>query len=195
MLCMNIVAVYMHPSWDSFNGAVFQAVQEKALYQQWTTFAPAVEKMNPLLTIEEYKQSIDGRYPPELEEAQDQLREADHVLFFFPVWWGGFPAAGKGFIDRVFAYGKAHELEGEEPIPLLTGKRASLFFTTGTPPEVFEEKGFYDQTVGAIRDQLLEFCGLELHTVKHFGDVHQASDEDRQKMLQEAAEAAARLSE
>ncbi|SDN61164.1 NAD(P)H-dependent oxidoreductase [Alkalicoccus daliensis] len=182
---MRIMYIYMHPAYDSFNGAIFQAIQEKL--PEVDVFSPGTESFEPKLTIEEYQASMEGHYAPDVKEAQAALQKADHVIFQFPLWWGSFPAPGKGFIDRVFAYGIAYELEGETPVPLLNGTKASLVFTTGSPPDEFHTAGLYENVVTGIDKHLLQFCGLELAEVLHFGDVIQESDEARQKMLEKAA--------
>jgi NAD(P)H dehydrogenase (quinone) len=183
---LKLMIIYMHPSWDSFNGAVYEAVTKHLPKEEVTVYAPGVEAFDPHLTWEEYKNSLNYEYAAELEAPHRDLQEAEHVLFMFPLWWGSFPASGKGFIDRVFSYGLAYELEGEKPVPKLNGKKASLVFTTGTPPDAFHEEGLYRNVVNNIDDHLLEFCGLELSTVLHFGDVIQASDEKRNRMLLDA---------
>ena len=45
-----------------------------------------------------------GKQPlePDLQEAQELIAWADHLVFVYPNWWGGMPALLKGFIDRVF---------------------------------------------------------------------------------------------
>ena len=44
---------------------------------------------------------------PDLLEAQRQIHWAEHLVFVYPVWWGGVPALLKGFFDRTFLPGFA----------------------------------------------------------------------------------------
>jgi putative NADPH-quinone reductase len=41
-------------------------------------------------------------------EYQERIKQADHLVFVFPIWWEAMPALTKGFIDKViiknFAY-------------------------------------------------------------------------------------------
>lgn len=188
---MKTMIIYMHPNFNSFNGAILQSLKEAL--PEAVVYAPAAEGFFPNLTKEEYEATLEGKYEADVLQAQQDLMEADHVIFHFPLWWGSFPAVGKGFIDRVFAYGKAYELEGETPIPLLNGTKASLVFTTGAPPEEFHESGMYENVVWGIEQHLLSFCGLELDGVLHFGDVIQISDEHRKEMLTETRNFAIKL--
>ena len=47
---------------------------------------------------------------PDLLEAQRQIHWAEHLVFVYPVWWGGIPALLKGFFDRVFLPGVSFRL-------------------------------------------------------------------------------------
>ena len=44
----------------------------------------------------------------DVEDEQAKLRQADAIVFQFPIWWFSFPAILKGWVDRVFAYGLAY---------------------------------------------------------------------------------------
>ena len=39
---------------------------------------------------------------PDIEKYRNLITWADHIIFIYPIWWGGMPAILKGFIDRVF---------------------------------------------------------------------------------------------
>jgi putative NADPH-quinone reductase len=39
---------------------------------------------------------------PDLLEAIEKIKKADHIVWVFPMWWYGYPALMKGFIDRAF---------------------------------------------------------------------------------------------
>ncbi|WP_280769329.1 NAD(P)H-dependent oxidoreductase [Salipaludibacillus daqingensis] len=182
---MNVYIIYMHPVKDSFNGSIL-----KELITSLTEKKHQVE-VNHLyagpfkshLTWEEYRESLNHHYESDCEEEQEMIRWADQIIFIFPVWWGGFPAIGKGYIDRVLSYGFAYELNGESPIPLMKNKKVSMIFTTGAPEEEFIESGMYHHMVDLIDKSIFQFCGFKLDGVIHLGDVIQKSDEQRQDML------------
>ena len=44
---------------------------------------------------------------PDLLEAQRQIHWAEHLVFVYPVWWGGLPALLQGFFDRALQPGFA----------------------------------------------------------------------------------------
>ncbi|WP_416151316.1 NAD(P)H-dependent oxidoreductase [Salipaludibacillus sp. HK11] len=182
---MNSYIIFMHPSKDSFNGSILNELVKSLKELNHTVRVKNLyaEAFDSQLSWQEYKESQDGLYRDDNLAEQEMISWADRLFFVFPVWWGGFPAIGKGYIDRVFSFGFAYELEGESPIPLLNNKKASLIFTTGAPEEEFVESQMYEHMVTLIDKSTLQFCGLKLDGVVHFGDVIQKSDEERQEML------------
>lgn len=46
---------------------------------------------------------------PNLLDAQESLKWADHIVWVYPVWWGSVPAIMKGFLDRVLLPGFAFQ--------------------------------------------------------------------------------------
>lgn len=59
----------------------------------------------PLLrTMEEFG---NGKLPPSLEDAAQAIKEAEHIVFVFPLWLGTMPALLKGFLEQVMRPGVA----------------------------------------------------------------------------------------
>ena len=91
------------------------------------------EGFDPVLTAEELARGFS--LDPLVQEHYRALGAADGLVIFHPDWWGGPPAALKGWADRVLRQGIAYDLEGEDFTeksfaPLLGGKRALVFCTT-----------------------------------------------------------------
>ena len=96
-----IVVINGHPSKSSFNAALADA------------YITSVAKYNVQVDLIEVGQlhfdpNLKNGYEkrmelePDLIEAWKKIELADHLVWVFPVWWGGLPAVTKGFIDRVF---------------------------------------------------------------------------------------------
>jgi len=83
---------------------------------------------NPNLTFG-YRKRIE--LEPDLLEAVDKIKKADHIVWVFPMWWYGYPASMKGFIDRTFLPGITFETVKGKAIPkkLLKGKTARIILT------------------------------------------------------------------
>jgi len=110
--------------------------------------------------------------PPAIERAQDDLRRADHIVFFFPLWDGDMPAVLKGFIEQTFRPGFALEY-GAGPLGLpkrlLTGKSARIVVTMGMPA-MFYRTVFRAHAVKAF-EAMLRFNGVSPVRVTLLGNV------------------------
>ena len=87
-------------------------------------------------------------------------KEADLITFVYPLWWMGFPAILKGYIDRVLTHGFAYQV-GRIPSVCSKGKKIQQFVTTGQYQRKYEQKGFLqslDHTLGNGLFKLLR-CG------------------------------------
>lgn len=79
----------------------------------------------------------DGAPAPDIREAQEALRWADHLVILYPLWLGGMPALLKGFLEQVFRYGVAIASPDGLPKGLLRGKSARVVVTMGMPSPIF----------------------------------------------------------
>jgi putative NADPH-quinone reductase len=79
-----------------------------------------------------------GPLPASLEQAQQDMRWAEHWAFAFPLWHGTMPALLKGFLEQTFRPGFALEQrEGGFPKRLLAGRSARLVVTMGMPVWIY----------------------------------------------------------
>lgn len=101
---------------------------------------------------------------PVLEEALANLEWCSHFVLAFPLWWGGFPAKLKGWIDRVFENGRTFTTEKTTamglPAPLLRGRSARVLITSDTPRS-FLWLAYGDAIVRQLKGQILGFCGFK----------------------------------
>lgn len=127
---------------------------------------------------------------PDLARAQTLLREARHVTFQYPIWWGTTPALLKGFLDRTFLPGFAFRYaEGGRVEKLLGGRSARLLTTLDWPLWAWE------WILGApgrraMKGATLEFCGITPVRVSELGPIHGSTDAQRARWLAAAADAA-----
>ncbi len=68
------------------------------------------------------------------EDAED-IRWAEHLLLFFPLWLGEMPALLKGFLEQVARPGFAFPRDGKNPLTqkVLAGRSARVVVTMGMP--------------------------------------------------------------
>ena len=180
---MNVLIINGHPRKDSLSEALVNAYTEGAreagvnltkltLYE--LAFDPNVTHFSPR------KQLLE----PAVQQAQELISWADHVVFVYPTWWGTIPALLKGFIDRVFTAGFAFEdiAGGTGYAPLLSGKSAQLITTMDTPQWVY--KWIYRSPGhNTMRKAILEFCGFNMARTLSFGPVKESDKAQRQDWL------------
>lgn len=101
----------------------------------------------------------------------DDLRWADHVVIFFPQWWGTYPAVLKAFLDRVmlsgvaFRYGRGHVSER-----LLSGTSARVFMTMDSPA-LWNTLVYRNAAETSLRRATLAFCGVKTIGLTRFAKV------------------------
>ena len=124
---------------------------------------------------------------PDLLEAQRQIHWAEHLVFVYPVWWGGIPALLKGFFDRTFLPGFAFKYRNRSQLwdKLLSGRTADLLVTMDTPPWYF--RWIYGAPAHRqMTRTILGFSGIKTRRLSEFAPVRPSSEEQRQNWLRRA---------
>lgn len=184
---MDYLIVCAHPNPKSFNMAIRQEI-EKILTQKKKTFAARdlyQMKFNPVLAGDDFMAFKEGKTPKDIETEQKYIREADKIIFIYPIWWFGMPAALKGYIDRVFSYGFAYEFGPSGLKGLLGGKKVMIVNTTGGANEDYDKAGFNKALQTTVNLGVFGLCAMEVILHKFFYAVPQVTDEARKKMLGE----------
>ncbi|MDY0282524.1 MAG: NAD(P)H-dependent oxidoreductase [Salinivirgaceae bacterium] len=181
---MNVLIVYAHPNPQSFNAAILKEV-ERGLQEAGHTYTVIdlyKDNFDPVLVYNDKIRRRDLKNHPETAHYRELVRQADHLIFIFPVWWYGVPAILKGFFDRVFVSGFAYRYDGVVPKGLLKGKSAWVVYTIDSP-------GWYVRLVRrsaewtVIRDAVLKFCGIRKAKRFMFAGVKRSSLKRRQRWL------------
>jgi NAD(P)H dehydrogenase (quinone) len=147
---MNTLIVLAHPESRSFNAALAHTAHASLEAQghavrlhdlQASGFAADeharhyARRKNPSRfdAQTEQRYSADANALPHDVQAEiDDLLWADLVVLQFPLWWFGMPAILKGWMDRVFAYGKLYSSRRRLWTGVCRGKRALLSVTAGS---------------------------------------------------------------
>jgi putative NADPH-quinone reductase len=90
-------------------------------------------------------------------EAQEDVKWADHYVFFFPLWVGEMPALLKGFLEQTFRPGVALQT-GRMPKRLLRGRSARIVVTMGMPALLYRR--FMGAHAVKALARVLEFAGV-----------------------------------
>ena len=190
---MNVLIVFAHPEPQSFNGALFEtaiATLQAAGHTVVTSdlhrlgFNPVSDRRNFTtaqdpdflkLQAEELHAAESHTFAPELETEMAKVEAADLMIWQFPLWWFGVPAILKGWVDRVFAMGRAYGGGRVYDTGLFRGKRALLSLTTGGPEGAYAPGGFNGDIQAILRPihrGMLEFTGFQVLAPQiHYGPV------------------------
>lgn len=121
---------------------------------------------------------------PDLLDAWEKIKWADHLVFIFPVWWGGLPAMTKGFFDRLFLPGFVFQ-KRENSLwwdKLLTGKSARIICTMDQPT------WYYRLINGgpshyAVKKLTFNFVGVKPVRITAIGPIRLSTDNFKDKWL------------
>jgi putative NADPH-quinone reductase len=132
-------------------------------------------------------EGYEGNQPPEpdIADAQEKVRWAEHLVIVYPMWEYMIPALLKGFFERTFTPGFAYALKSKNPRRngLLGGKSVRLIQTTGMATILYR-LFFMAHGAKALRD-MLRFCGIAPARITYFGMI-EGSDHRRKRYLEKA---------
>ncbi|MCP1300889.1 NAD(P)H-dependent oxidoreductase [Chryseobacterium sp. S0630] len=183
-----IAIINGHPNKDSFNFGVAEAYRLGAVEAGAEVKEIVIRDLNfnPNLQFGYQKRM---ELEPDLLKAWEIIQWADHLVWIHPVWWGGFPALMKGFIDRLFLPGMAYKYR-ENSVwwdKLLKGKTAHII-TTLDQPGWYYRLFFGRPSVNQLRKSILEYCGVKPVKVTYIGIIRNSKEEQRSKWLRKVKE-------
>ncbi|WP_422356557.1 NAD(P)H-dependent oxidoreductase [Roseivirga pacifica] len=173
----NILVINGHPNPESFNYALSRAYAQGALESGVeVNFINLAElTFDPNL---KYGYSQPTPLEPDLVDAIEKIKAADHLVWFFPMWWYGTPAILKGFIDRTFLPGITYKTVPGKPLPqkLLKGKTARVVITADTP-SWYNWLFMGRPAIHQFKRGVLHFCGVRPVKVTYLATIKGASPE------------------
>lgn len=182
---MKHLIISAHPNPQSFNRALVEEVIKATRQAGVETVVRDLYTLdfNPVLSWRELNASMEGIVPAEIKFEQKLITEADLITFIYPLWWMGFPAILKGYLDRVLSYGFAYQNENNISVGLLGNKKIQQFITMGNSIEKYQQLGFDKALKSCLVDGLFNFCGIT--DIQHdiFGNIHLLDETDRQTIL------------
>ncbi len=181
---MNVLIIYAHPNPHSFNHAILEQLTRG--FRDGAHFVTVLnlyeEQFDPVLVFDDQRKRRDLAHLPETRRYRELVREADHLVFVYPIWWYGPPGILKGFLDKVFVSGFAYTYEGRLPRGLLTGKSAWVVYTIDSPGW-FVRWFRHSAEWTVMRDAVLRFCGIRRVKRMMFTSASRSSPKRRQQWL------------
>ncbi|MDY0214057.1 MAG: NAD(P)H-dependent oxidoreductase [Bacilli bacterium] len=173
---MQSLIVYVHP-WDgSFNHALKETVQTalKAKGKKVKVLDLYKDGFNPVMTSEDLKLFGQGEYnDPLAKDYVNNIKNADEIIFIYPLWWYGEPAILSGFFDKVFLKGHVYK-DGDNYniVPLLNINKATVITTASLTKDGL--KTFGDPIKKRLIEGIFKMVGINNVTWLHAGSVHKA---------------------
>ena len=109
---MKVAIVFNHPYDGSFCNAMLKSVSNglKKANHEIDLIHLDKDGFNPVMSSQDLlafknKKAVD----PQSIDYINRLRNADHLIFIFPIWWELMPASMKGFVDKVVFPGEFYD--------------------------------------------------------------------------------------
>jgi putative NADPH-quinone reductase len=130
---------------------------------------------------------------PDILLSQTKIKNANHVVWVYPLWWGSAPAVLKAFVDRVFISGFAMQYESGKPMPKkLLGGRTSQIIITMDSPSFWHALMYKRSGTTWLRWATLWFSGFKTTKPWEVTGVRESTPERRSGWLAKAKELGAR---
>ena len=137
---MKVVIVFNHPYDGSFCNAILNSVTiglQKSNHEVDVILLDK-EGFNPVMTGADLNAfRLQKAIDPKVLEYNNRIKDADHLVFIFPIWWELMPALMKGFIDKVIFPGVAYDYKDASNTymkPLWTNIKGVTMITTMNTP-------------------------------------------------------------
>ena len=166
-----ILIINGHPYKESLNFALAEAYKKGAAEsgEEIKEINIGDLQFNPNLKYGYKKRTV---LEQDLLDSWDKIKWAEHLVFVFPIWWGGMPAMLKGFFDRLFLPGFAFQYR-ENSVwwdKLLTGKSAHIIATMDTPYWYFRLV-YGNPGIQQFKRTILQFSGINPVKVTVFSPI------------------------
>jgi NAD(P)H dehydrogenase (quinone) len=180
----NILVINGNPDKESYNYALSEAYLKGARKTDSNLSQINISELNfnPNLAFGYRKRS---ELEPDLLEAIKKIKKADHLVWVFPMWWYGYPALMKGFIDRTFLPGITFETIPGKALPrqLLKGKTARIIITADTP-KWYNYLFMKSPAINQFKKGTLEFCGVSPVKVTYISPIKSSTKDNREKYIE-----------
>ena len=120
-----------------------------------------------------------GVVPPDIEQAQSAIMEAEHLVILYPLWLGDMPALLKAFLEQVARPSFAFRYrEKGFPEKLLRGRSARIIVTMGMPAILYRIV-YRSHSLKSLERNILGFTGVKPTRHSIIGSIAHQRQRDR----------------
>lgn len=158
---MRHLIIVAHPRIKSFNHSVVEAYTATLMAEGHRVACRDLYAMgfNPILSARDITAIARGKLPRDIRRELNAMGAADAITLISPLWWSGFPAMLKGYVDRVFTAGSTYLTKNKRS--MLSGKKGTIVTTSEASLDELKSSG----TLRALKmyhKGIMEYCGIEL---------------------------------
>ena len=193
---MIIYIIYSHPSRDSFTSEVLDAFTRGLrdaghTYEIGDLYSMSFKTDMDLAQYErETGLDPDAPVPDDVAKEHDKIKQADALVFVYPVWWSDCPAKLKGWFDRVWTYGYAYTYDDVETGVHLSSKikikKALVICPAGHTEEHLEEIGIAESMRRVMINDRLLGVGVREARMEILGGMVLEDQTNRRRNLERA---------
>lgn len=186
---MKVVIVFNHPYQRSFCNAILNSVTNglKKVNHEVDLIHLDNDNFNPIMTAGDLKGFRDKKpIDPKVLEYSQRIKNADHLIFIFPIWWELMPALTKGFVDKVIFPGVAYDYTNRQNTrmkPLWKNLKGVTMITTMNTPSWLYYLLFGNAIKKAMVMGTFWKIGFKNRKWISFNQVKQVSNAKREKWL------------
>lgn len=184
---MKTLIIYAHPYDKSFNHAIFTKVQQilKARKEEFSAIDLYWDNFNPAYDTRELSLFKAGKTSdPNVKKYQKLLKEANRLIFIFPVWWNDTPAIIKGFIDKVMKKQFAYNVGATGVIGHLKNIQRVEVMTTSTSPTWYLKIFCGSAIKSVFINSTLKQLGMKHIKWLSLGNIDKSSAQRRKQYLE-----------
>lgn len=166
------LVILAHPGTRSFNRSIaetYMAALEENGHRATCRDLYAMD-FNPVLSTRDMAVLARGTLPRDIRAELSAIRTVDAITLVSPLWWRGFPAILKGYIDRVFTAGSGYLSSNGMRRPSLSGRKGAIIMTAESGADELRRGG----TLRALKidhKETLEYCGMEIVGELYLGGI------------------------
>jgi len=176
-----VLIISGHPNENSYNQALSKSYEEGLRHANVQLSRIDIRKLDFNLNLSHGFGSTPQE--PDVAAAIKKLQQADHIVWFFPMWWYGYPALMKGFIDRTFLPGIAFKYQDKPfPVQLFKGKTASIVITADAP-YWYNRWVMGNPAIKQLKKGTLQFCGIRTTKITYIAPIRKSTQDFREQWL------------
>lgn len=125
---------------------------------------------DPILSARDMNAMARGRLPRDIRAELDAIGAADVITLVSPLWWHGFPAMLKGYVDRVFTAGAGYLSNEKNGHLSLSGRKAVIITTSEATVDELKSGGAL-RALKTDHKEMMDYCGIELVKQLYLGGI------------------------